>query len=44
MSLFKKTNAKIFAKPSEKVTPDVIYWKQLGVSFVVSFNILYLLF
>uniref|UniRef100_A0A0V0G9H3 U3 small nucleolar RNA-associated protein 15 homolog n=1 Tax=Triatoma dimidiata TaxID=72491 RepID=A0A0V0G9H3_TRIDM len=31
MSLFKKTNAKIFAKPSEKVTPDVIYWKQLGV-------------
>ncbi|KAK9506251.1 hypothetical protein O3M35_008220 [Rhynocoris fuscipes] len=31
MSLFKKTNAKIFAKPSAKVTPDVVYWKQLGV-------------
>ncbi|XP_014244420.1 U3 small nucleolar RNA-associated protein 15 homolog [Cimex lectularius] len=31
MTHFKKTNVKIFAKPSQKVTPDTVYWKQLGV-------------
>uniref|UniRef100_A0A0A9Z7V6 U3 small nucleolar RNA-associated protein 15 homolog n=3 Tax=Lygus hesperus TaxID=30085 RepID=A0A0A9Z7V6_LYGHE len=31
MSHFKKTNAKIFAKSSAKVTQDTVYWKQLGV-------------
>lgn len=32
MALFKKTNAKLFAKPSQKVTTDTVYWKKLGVS------------
>ncbi|CAA9994938.1 unnamed protein product [Nesidiocoris tenuis] len=31
MSHFKKTNAKIFAKSTGKVTSDTLYWKQLGV-------------
>ncbi|XP_014272973.1 U3 small nucleolar RNA-associated protein 15 homolog [Halyomorpha halys] len=30
MSIFKKTNVKIFAKPTQKVTPDTSYWRQLG--------------
>lgn len=30
MSIFKKTNVKIFAKPTQKTTPDTLYWRKLG--------------
>ncbi|XP_066994419.1 U3 small nucleolar RNA-associated protein 15 homolog [Anabrus simplex] len=35
MASFKKTNAKIFAKPGPKTTPDTVYWKKLGVPVLV---------
>ncbi|CAH0765040.1 unnamed protein product [Bemisia tabaci] len=35
MSNFKKVNTKTFSKPSQKVTPDSIYWKKLGVPVLV---------
>ncbi|KAK3930171.1 U3 small nucleolar RNA-associated protein 15-like protein [Frankliniella fusca] len=31
MSAFKKTNVKVYSKNEQKLTPDNIYWKQLGV-------------
>ncbi|KAL1117538.1 hypothetical protein AAG570_003854 [Ranatra chinensis] len=35
MSIFKKTNSKIYAKPTQKVTADTAYWKQLGVPTIL---------
>uniref|UniRef100_A0A1B6D9D7 U3 small nucleolar RNA-associated protein 15 homolog n=1 Tax=Clastoptera arizonana TaxID=38151 RepID=A0A1B6D9D7_9HEMI len=31
MASFKKTNAKLFSKTTKKLTPDIEYWKKLGV-------------
>jgi len=31
MASFKKTNTKLFSKPTQKLTPDTEYWKKLGV-------------
>lgn len=36
MASFKKTNSKLFSKPSQTSTPDIEYWKKLGVCFVVN--------
>lgn len=31
MTAFKKTNFKVFSKNEHKLTPDNLYWKELGV-------------
>lgn len=45
MGEFKKVNVKIFGKKAIKSSPDIVYWKKLGVSviecipFAISFGI-----
>uniref|UniRef100_A0A1B6FHL0 Uncharacterized protein n=1 Tax=Cuerna arida TaxID=1464854 RepID=A0A1B6FHL0_9HEMI len=31
MANFKRTNSKLYSKPTQKLTPDIEYWKKLGV-------------
>ena len=37
MGEFKKLNYHIFGKKGTKSTPDVLYWKKLGVSYLMVF-------